>query len=241
MKQKRFTLIDLSALAVTVFLFLGCFAGSQRTARTLAPGQVAAGLGATHIAAASGSDGSANLVDLGLQVGVVRGMECGVMETFDVTADNKGMYSTFWGGMRFQLNNLDNKPGISTIGLGLSKGSVYNADADSPVNITSIPLTWSTQFGAGTAGFVQYRHELISESFFPSSSSFRNPRNVFTLGMEQALVDPSPAKWVPQLGISVNFSNDLGGGDFKVSNIGFNVGIWLDSPFSRNVGSGVRE
>jgi hypothetical protein len=233
MEHHTLNLKDLVTFVIGSFFLFGCIAGSQRTAKTLQPGQASAGLGYSHLenTSSSKSGSGIDLVDLNVQGGIAKGVEIGARHTFDLTSGNNSRFSTFWGDLKFQLNNLADNPGTPTFSIGLTKGYVYDQQAQT--HITSVPFTLSSDFGPKSSGFIQYRHELMSSTFFPTDNqSFSNPRNVFVIGSEFALTDPQPDKWVPRLNFSVGFQNALAGGDFSLNSYSLNLGIWLDSPFS---------
>ncbi|HET6513311.1 MAG TPA: hypothetical protein VFH43_14045 [Candidatus Kapabacteria bacterium] len=225
--MKRIAFKDAAALAVaSVFLF-GCISSSQRTARTLQPKQVTPTVSIGMLTHAEAEE-PIFLNDIGLHAGVAKGVELGIAHTAHLNPDESIPFSAFWFDSKFQLLNRDNEQGKVAISLGLSKGFVYDDDAE--VHITSLPITFSTDLSARTSAFLSYRPEFVSRDFMPDGESTEDPRHSFHVGIEGALAKPDRERWTPRLNLSVGLVNKLaGGGDMDIFVVG--LGLHLDSPF----------
>lgn len=217
---------DCLFLFVAAFFFLGCIATSHRTARTLDPGQFSVGGSYTNAQNLEESEAEAiHLVTLDARVGALKGLDLGLAHTWDITGDNDGAYSTFWGDMKVQLANRENIVGRPALSLGLMKGYVYHEDAD--LHISSLPVILSVPVTDRVTPFASYRFELISEDFIPEA--FEDPRHSLILGSEFLLSGSGSGGPTPKLGVSVGLLNSLVGGEGD-NVLTLNAGLSLDGP-----------
>jgi hypothetical protein len=217
---------DVLFLVVAAFFFLGCIATSHRSAQTLRPGQFSVGGSYINAQNLEESDADAiHLVTVDGRIGVLRGLDFGLAHTWDVTSDNDGAYSTFWGDTKIQVTNRDNVVGSPALALGLMKGYVYHESAD--LHITTLPVMLSVPVTDRAAPFVSYRFELITDGFVPTD--FENPRHSVILGSEFLLSDRESGGAIPKLGVSVGLLNSLAGGEGD-NVLTLNAGISVDTP-----------
>lgn len=219
---------DILFLCGAVFFFFGCIASSQRTARTEKPGQVS--FSGSYIRASNLVNSNSTPIELvaaDARLGTGRGIDIGVMHTWDITQNNKGQYATYWGDIKFQLTNLDQNIGAPIVSLGLMKGYVYNEDIKD--HITTLPIMISIPLNDYITPTLMYRHELIGKDFIPQNMD--NPRSTFVFGLEVNLIKPAPSQWTPKLGLAIGHFNSLTGGEGDDGLI-FNVGLSLDSPWN---------
>lgn len=224
--QNRFSWKELSFVCGAILFFFGCIASSHRTARTLDEGQVS--FGGSYLRAEDTEDSKATpiqLLAIDGRVGVARGLDFGLMHTWDITEKNENQFATMWGDVKVQLSNRDNIIGKPIFSLGLMKGYVY--DQNIKDHITSVPFMLSVPVSDYLTPTLMYRHEIISRDFVPSSLD--NPRSTWSLGMEIDLMKPSSQSWTPKLGLSVGTFNSLTGGPGDRGLI-LNVGLSVDSP-----------
>jgi len=229
MTRLIFSFKDFIMTAGVVIFFFGCIASSHRTARTLDGGQVS--VSGSYLRAENLDESDATpiqLFALDARLGATRGMDFGIMHTWDISSDNGNQFATFWGDFKVQLTNRDNIVGQPIFSLGLMKGYVYPEGSD--VHITSFPLMLSLPVSETVTPTLMYRHELVSEDFIPSS--FSDPRSTFSLGAEFCLQKPSTDNWTPKLGISVGTFNSLAGGDGDRGLI-LNLGFSIDAPLRK--------
>jgi len=209
-------------LVAVVFLF-GCVASSHRSGKTLAPGKFSVGLsydGLNDIEE-EGPD-MIHLMALDGRVGVLRGLDIGVAHTWDITADNEGLFSTWWGDAKVQLNNKDNVVGTPILSLGVIKGYVYHEDADT--HITSFPVIVSFPTSETTTPYFLYRFENMSADFMPDE--WDDPRHGFFLGYETMLGQDGAL--TPVLGIDVGLLTSLYGGEGDMMLV-LNAGVSFNS------------
>ena len=210
-------------LVVVVFLF-GCVASSHRSGKTLDQGQVSVGMAYDGLLDLEESDvDMIQLLELDGRVGVVNGLDVGVAHTFDITGNNDGLYSTWWGDAKVQLNNRDNVLGKPIFSLGVIKGYVYHEDAD--VHITSFPVMVSVPMSETMTPYFIYRFENISEDFMPDE--WEEPRHGFFLGSEMEM--GSAGAFTPVLGVDVGLMTSLYGGEGDMMLV-LNAGMSFNSP-----------
>lgn len=208
-----------------VFLF-GCIASTHRGPETLAPKQVS--LGAGYLRAENLEESNAEpvqLVALDARMGLEKGVDAGIMHTWDITKDNENGFATVWADMKFQVSNKDNIPGRPIFSFGIQKGYIYDEEIDA--HITSIPLMLGLPVNENVTPFLLYRHELFSEGFFPEI--LEDPRRTIALGVDINLRKPEPGKWTPRMGLCIGQYNSLDGGDGDGGLI-VNIGFSIDSP-----------
>lgn len=227
--SRRITQLDIGfVLAVGVF-FWACIATSHRTARTLYPGQVSGGASYLQDRPATDPFDSdvkpLQLAAVDARVGLTKGLDIGLMHTWDLSQDNENAYATAWADVKTQLTNRNNYLGQPIFSLGLMKGYLY--DREAKTHITTLPVMLAIPATETFTPFFTYRYEVFSEAFVPESRE--SDRHMFFLGTEFSLTQPAPYKWVPRVGVGVGYFNT-----FEEGNDGelmFNVGISLDSPF----------
>lgn len=210
-------------LVAVVFLF-GCVASSHRSGKALDQGQVSIGMAYDGLNDLEESDSDMiHLLELDARVGVVNGVDVGVAHTFDITADNEGLFSTWWGDAKVQLTNRDNVLGQPIFSLGVIKGYVYHEDAD--VHITSFPVMVSVPMSETMTPYFIYRFENMSEDFIPEQ--WDDPRHGFFLGSEIEL--GSAGTFTPVLGVDVGLMTSLYGGEGDMMLV-LNAGVSFNSP-----------
>ncbi len=217
---------DFLFLMVAAFFFLGCIAGSYRSGKTLEQGQVS--VGGSYTGANNMEEDEADMIQLVAldgRVGIVNGLDAGIMHTWDITSDNEGLFSTLWGDIKWQMTNRDCVSGRPILALGLMKGFVYDDAADT--HITSIPVSVSVPTTGGVTPFFLYRFEQMSDDFIPDS--FAEPRHAFFLGSEFDIGSRTEGSWTPRLGLSIGTLNSLGGGEGE-RHLVLSAGISADSP-----------
>jgi len=194
-------------LLAVAFLF-GCVASSHRSGKTLAPGQFSVGFA---------YDGLNNIEEEGLdmvhlmamdgRVGLLKGLDIGAEHTWDMTGGNEGLFSTWWGDAKVQLNNRDNVVGKPILSLGVIKGYVYHEDADT--HITSFPIIVSIPTSERMTPYFIYRFENMTADFFPDE--WDDTRHGFFLGTE--IVKGGEGALTPVFGLDVGLLTSLYGGD----------------------------
>jgi len=210
-------------LVAVVFLF-GCVASSHRSGKTLDQGQVSIGMAYDGLLDLEESDTDmAHLLALDARVGALDGLDVGVAHTWDITGDNDGLYSTWWGDAKVQLNNRDNVLGQPIFSLGVMKGYVYHEDADA--HITSFPVIVSMPMSETVTPYFIYRFENISADFIPSE--WVDTRHGFFLGSEIEL--GSAGTFTPVLGVDVGLLTSLYGGEGDMMLV-LNAGVSFNSP-----------
>jgi len=210
-------------LAAVVFLF-GCVASSHGSGKTLDQGQVSLGVAYDGLIFLQESDsGMAHLFALDGRVGVVKGLDIGVAHTWDITALNEGIFSTWWGDAKVQLTNRDNVLGETIFSLGVMKGYAYNEYAE--LHFTSFPVMISVPTSETTTPYFIYRFENVSEDFIPGE--WEDPRHGFFLGSEVELGHGDG--FIPVLGVNVGLMTSLYGGDGDMMLV-LNAGVSFNSP-----------
>ena len=210
-------------LVAVVFLF-GCVASSHRSGKTLDQGQVSIGMAYDGLLDLEESDTDmAHLLALDARVGALDGLDVGVAHTWDITGDNDGLYSTWWGDAKVQLNNRDEVLGTPIVSLGVMKGYVYHEDADA--HITSFPVIVSMPMSETVTPYFIYRFENISADFIPSE--WVDTRHGFFLGSEIEL--GSAGTFTPVLGVDVGLLTSLYGGEGDMMLV-LNAGVSFNSP-----------
>ncbi|MCK4680589.1 hypothetical protein KAT82_05655 [bacterium] len=210
-------------LVAVVFLF-GCVASSHRSGKTLDPAQFSIGMAYDGLIDLEESDTDmAHLLALDGRIGVLDGLDVGVAHTWDITGDNDGLYSTWWGDAKVQLNNRDEVIGTPIVSLGVIKGYAYHEEADA--HITSFPMMVSVPMSETVTPYFIYRFENISADFIPSE--WEEPRHGFFLGSEIEL--GSAGTFTPVLGVDVGFMNSLYGGEGDMMFV-LNAGVSFNSP-----------
>ena len=216
---------DCLFLLGAVFFFFGCIASSHRSGRTLAPKQTS--LGVSYLQAENLEEPEVNpvqLIALDGRIGAIRGLDLGVMHTWDVSKENDNMYATFWGDVKVQMGNRTNKVGTPYLSSGLMKGYAYHEQAR--LHITTIPITLSVPAGKGLIPYITYRHEWITNNFIPDN--FSDPRTTFILGLEMELRRSAPHQLTPKIGLSLGWFNSLIGGE-GADGLILNFGFYLES------------
>ncbi len=209
--------------------FFGCIASSVRTAKTLHAGQ--ASIGASYLRAEDAERSGqtpVQLLSIDGRIGITKGLDGGIMHTWDLTQDNENKFATIWGDVKWQLTNLDNSIGKPILSLGLMKGYVY--DESAKFHITTLPIMLSVRVSDYVTPTLTYRHELISEDFIPQS--LEDPRSSWLMGVEIALTKPDETNWMPKVGFAIGTFNSLMGGSSGDRGLVFNVGLTVDSPWS---------
>ena len=206
------------------FLF-GCIASMHRSAKTLDQGQYS--FSGSYLRAENLDESDAEPIQLGsfdARMGVTKGVDLGLMHTWDFSKDNENRYATFWGDVKFQLTNKENTIYQPIFSTGLMKGYVY--DEHAKYHITTLPLMFSIPVSEKNIPFFVYRYEIISKDFIPDD--FENPRHTFALGMEMALGSPDSKSVIPKLGFSIGHFNSLLGGEGD-SGLILNLGFMFDT------------
>jgi hypothetical protein len=211
-------------LVVVVFLF-GCVASSHRSGKTLDQGQFSAGIAYDGLNNVSESEADMiHLLAVDGRVGVVRGLDLGVAHTWDMTGDNDGLFSTWWGDAKVQLNNRENEVGKPIFSLGVLKGYVYHEDAD--LHITSFPVTVSIPINETTTPYFIYRFENIHEDFMPSE--WDATRHAFIMGSEVEI--ETDGAITPIFGVDIGLLSDLYGDDDGDMLLIINAGMSFNFP-----------
>jgi hypothetical protein len=211
-------------LTAVVFLF-GCVASSHRSGKTLDQGQVSMGLAYDGLNNISESEADMiHLLALDGRVGVVRGFDLGVGHTWDITGDNEGIFNTWWGDAKVQLNNRDNEVGRPIFSLGVLKGFVYHEDAD--LHITSFPVTVSIPISETATPYFIYRFENIHEDFMPTE--WDATRHAFIMGNE--VVVEGEGDFTPVFGVDIGLMTDLFGEEDGDMILVINAGMSFNSP-----------
>ncbi len=211
-------------------LFFGCIATSHRSARTLDEDQVS--VSASYLRAEDIDESESEPIHLAAidgRLGLAKGIDIGVMHTWDFTRGNENAFATLWGDVKFQLTNRDNKPQTPTLSAGLKKGFIY--DSDIKLHVTSVPFMLDYRLNESVTPFFFFRYELIRDSFIPDRV-FESSRNIFGVGAEFLLGSRDPSRWQPKLGLTVGTFNSLTGGEGNRC-LTFNVGLSIDSPVIR--------
>lgn len=216
---------DFLFLLVAAFFFLGCIAGSYRSGKTLEQGQVSVGGSYTGANSMEEEVDMIQLIALDGRVGVVDGLDFGLMHTWDITGANEGLFSTFWGDIKWQVTNRECTIGSPILAFGLMKGYVYHEDADT--HVTSFPVSVSIPSPGGMTPFFMYRFEQMSDDFIPGS--FGEPRHSFFLGSEFQLGERNEGGPTPTLGVSIGTLNSLGGGEGD-RHLVVSAGVSVDTP-----------
>ncbi len=210
-------------LVAVVFLF-GCVASSHRSGKTLDPGQFSVGMAYDGLINLDESDSDmAHLLALDGRGGAPDGQDVGVAPPWDITGDNEGRYSAWWGDAKVQLNNRDEVLGTPIVSLGVIKGYVYHEDADA--HITSFPVMISVPMSETVTPYFIYRFENISADFIPSE--WVDPRHGFFLGSEIEL--GSAGTFTPVLGVDVGLLSSHSGGEGDMMFV-LNAGVSFNSP-----------
>lgn len=211
-------------LVAVVFLF-GCVASSHRSGKTLDQGQFSIGMAYDGLIDLEESDADMiHLLALDGRIGVLDGLDVGVAHTWDITGDNDGRYSTWWGDAKVQLNNRDNVVGKPIFSLGVIKGYVYHEDSD--VHITSFPVMVSMPMSETMTPYFIYRFENVSADFIPDE--WDDPRHGFFLGSEMEL--GSAGAFTPVLGVDVGLMTSLYGLEDDDMMLVLNAGVSFNSP-----------
>lgn len=229
-RSKKLCWLDVIVVVGIGGFFFGCIASSVRTARTLHTGQ--ASIGGSYLRAEDAErigQTPVQLLSLDGRIGITEGLDGGIMHTWDLTQGNENKYATIWGDVKWQLTNLDNSVGKPIFSLGLMKGYVY--DESVKLHITTLPIMLSVPVSDYVTPTLTYRHELISEDFIPQS--LEDPRSTWSLGAEINLTKPDETKWIPKVGFAIGTFNSLMGGDSGDRGLIFNVGLTVDSPWTR--------
>ena len=217
---------DFMFLLVAAFFFLGCIASSYRSGKALDQGQIS--VGGSYTGAKNVEEDEADMIQLIAldgRVGIVDGLDLGIMHTWDITGDNEGLFSTLWGDLKWQVTNRDCTIGRPILALGIMKGYVYHEDADT--HVTSFPMSVSVPATGGITPFFLYRFEQMSDNFMPDS--FVDPRHSFFLGSEFDLGPRTEGRWTPKLGLSVGTLNSLAGGEGE-RHLVVSAGVSADMP-----------
>ena len=210
-------------LVAVVFLF-GCVASSHRSGKTLDQGQFSIGMAYDGLIDLEESDADMiHLLALDGRIGVLDGLDVGLAHTWDITGDHEGLYSTWWGDAKVQLNNRDEVLGTPIVSLGVIKGYVYDEVADA--HITSFPMIISVPMSETVTPYFIYRFENISADFIPSE--WTDPRHGFFLGSEIEL--GSAGTFTPVLGVDVGLMNSLSGGEGNTMFV-LNAGVSFNTP-----------
>jgi hypothetical protein len=210
-----------------VLFFFGCIASSHRSARTLEQGQIS--LSGSYLRAENLEESEAepiHLAALDMRYGLARGIDAGIMHTWDFTPDNDNAFNTIWGDVKFQLTNRDNLLKHPTLSVGILKGYIYHEDAE--LHMTSLPFILDYPINQNFTPFVYYRYELIRDSFIPDNI-VENIRSTFGAGLDINLSKNLSDKWYPKLGISLGTFNSLSGGEGDRGLI-INFGLSFNSP-----------
>ena len=217
---------DCLFLLTAAFFFVGCIASAHRSGKTLDPGQFS--LSASYLCAENWdepSDDPVQLIAYDTRFGVKRGLDMGILHTWDVTSNNDNLFATIWGDFKLQLTNRGNATGKPIVSLGLMKGYVYDDRVER--HITSLPLTLSIPLSETVTPYLGYRHELVGEDFLPSD--LNDPRSTFLAGVEVHLRKTEAHQWTPKLGLCVGTFNSLEGGEGDRAVL-LNFGFTLDLP-----------
>ena len=229
MKSRPSRLVaDTLFVAGACLLLFGCISSSLRTARTLEPNQGSIGAGFMNVQDMDNtSSDPINLLSIDGRISPAKQFDIGLMHTWDLTSENDGMFATGWADVKVQLTNPSNSIYGLTFATGLIKGYVYHERAKT--HVTSIPLMFSFPLSETVTPTFQYRHEFLSENFFPDNEAFKNPRSLFSLGVEFTLREPQHEKWTPKLGVSIGTFSALDGRDGD-RGLMLNIGFSIDSP-----------
>jgi hypothetical protein len=217
---------DCVFLLGAAFFFFGCIASAHRSGRTLDSGQFS--VSGSYLRAENMEESDAEqvqLVALDGRFGLIRGLDMGVMHTWDISKDNDNMFATFWGDFKVQLTNRDNLIGRPIFSTGLMKGYVYDENAE--LHITTLPVWLSIPVNEYLTPYFMYRFEKVSDDFMPED--LEDERSTFVLGTEINLVRPTPHRWMPKLGLSIGTFNSLMGGEGD-RGLTLNLGLCVDSP-----------
>jgi len=206
MKHGKLKLEDLIALSIAVLFSLGCLATTPRSPRVTDARCVSFGMSYLNANNLQNEDADPlNFFALDTRVGLGKGMDLGLMHTWDVTKDNDGAYSTIWSDLKCQLLNRKNTPGKPTMSIGYGTAFVHYEDAE--LWITSFPVSIGYQ-GRGIIPYLTYRLEYVDDTFFPESDA--PPRSSWIIGADMDLGKPD--RMIPRLGIEMGFVNSLMGG-----------------------------
>lgn len=217
---------DLLFVACAACFFLGCVATSYRSGKALDRGQFSAG--GSYLSLDSSEDEEydvATLLTVDARIGVTEGGDIGLAHSWDTTSGGDGVYSTWWGDLKWQVT--DEKEGMSgpLFTTGLIKGYVYHEEGG--FHITSIPFTLSRPATQKITPFATYRLEFAHEDFFPTN--LENIRHALLFGSEFDVGDPAGGGWTPMLGFSVGWMNSLLGGEGDGIFV-LNFGVGVKSP-----------
>lgn len=222
-KQKSLHWKDYFFLFMAALFFFGCIASTHRSPKTLEPGQFSFSGSYLQADNIDNSDAeSIRLIALDGRAGLARGVDIGIMHTWDISKDNENAYATIWGDCKVQLSNKDNLIGQPIFSIGLMKGYVNEAE----LHISTFPLMLGIPMDEYLTPYFIYRFEVISEDFI--SNNFEDPRHTFALGLEINLRKPDPHKFTPKLGLSVGTYNSLLGGEGDQGLI-LNLGLTIDT------------
>lgn len=217
----NFSWKDILFITGAVWLMFGCIASLHRSGKVLEHEELS--LSGSYLRAENLDNGDAEPIQLAAvdaRMGLGHGFDFGLMHTWDLTKDNDGNFATFWGEVRYQITNQENKLMMPILTTGLMKGYVYSQDAE--IHITTFPLTLSLPVTKGSTPFFTYRLEYMSDAFIPSE--LKEPRHTFALGMELDLSSDKSQSWIPKMGFSIGQFNSLIGGEGDsglILNLGF--------------------
>jgi hypothetical protein len=226
-KRVLLTWRDCLFLLGAIFFFCGCIATAHRSGRTLDPAQFS--FSGSYLRGENIEESDADPVQflaLDARAGLARGLDMGIMHTWDITENNDNMFATYWGDFKAQLSNRDNVVGQPIFSLGLMKGYVYHEEAE--LHITSFPFMLSLPANEKVTPFFMYRYEKVSDDFIPEEF-FEDERSTFLLGVEIDLLQQAPDRWMPKLGLSIGTYNSLMGGEGD-RGLTLNLGLTVDSP-----------
>lgn len=170
-------------------------------------------------------DDPLQLVTTDFRVGLAKGVDFGLLHTYDATEGNDNSYNTLWGDMKLQITNRNNELWYPALSLGLLKGYAYHDRVKD--HFTGIPLIFSMRLSNTATATAFYRQEYVSDEFIPDE--FKNPRKTYGFNMEVALVDETRGMWTPKLNIGVGTFNSLTGGCGD-SGVIISAGLTLYSP-----------
>lgn len=223
--------IDLMVAGLSIVFLFGCIASSLQTAKTLEPKRASLAVDYQNITNLENeADDNIKLAGIAGRFGIYRGIDVGFAHTFDLSKprdiySTAGMYSTYWGDVKFQLTNLDNALGTPTLAIGLKKGYIYHKDAQ--YHNTSVPIHLSLPINEYFTASFQYRYEIFTRKFVPEK--FPAPRSIYSLGLELNLVNDQPNIWAPKMGFAVGYFNSLKGG-LGVDGLIVNFGLQIATP-----------
>jgi hypothetical protein len=221
--------LDGFVLCGAVLFALGCIATAHRPARTLEPGQVS--VSGSYLRAENLDDRDATpiqLTSLDVRYGLARGVDAGLVHTWDVTAENDNAFNALWGDLNFQVTNRSNALRRPTLAVGLLKGYIYDPGDEDPLHVTSLPFIVDYPINDAFTPFIFYRYELVRDGFIPERLT-EDIRHTFGVGADVDLRRRTSPAWQPKVGVALGRFNSLDGGDGD-SGLLLNIGVTINSP-----------